>query len=125
MIKKNNDTEERLILKKSQIKLLISKIRDTSKEKINIFTQCINNALTNIYKISESMKISAVISPFTYVNKFNEEFNCFISDNKKSWNLDLEKEYNDKKMLKFVITLIKNDIINIQNAIQDLKEKNE
>ena len=115
MSKKNNDTEERLILKKSQIKLLISKIRDTSKEKINIFTQCINNALTNIYKISESMKISAVISPFTYVNKFTDEFNCFLSEDKKSLNLDLEKEYDDKKMLKFVITLIKNLYIFFSN----------
>ena len=107
MSKKNNETEERLILKTSQIKYLISQIRDTLKEKINIFTQCINNALLNIFKISESMKKSAVISPFNYENKFTKEFNCFLSDDMKSLNLDLEKEYDDKKMLKFVITLIK------------------
>ena len=107
MSKKNNEIEERLILQKSQIKFLISQVYDVLKEKISIFTQCVNNALSNIFKITESMKKSAMKSPFYCENKFTDKFNLFLSDDKKSLNIDLEKEFDEKKMLNFVIVLIK------------------
>ena len=107
MSKKGNDTEERIILKKSQIKLLVAQIYDVLKEKINIFTQCINNALSNISKIKISMRNASLICPFSLDNKFTKKFNFFLSEDNKSLNLDLEKEFDEKKMLKFIIILIK------------------
>jgi len=135
MSKKNNEIEERLILQKSQIKFLISQVYDVLKEKISIFTQCVNNALTNIFKISESMKKAAMKSPFYCENKFTDAFNAFLSEDKKSLNIDLEKEFDEKKMLKFVVTLItslhcfmSNIIINMcfylyKKIIKEKKEK--
>ena len=106
MAKKNNEKEESLILHKSQIKYLVSQIYDILQEKISIFSQCANNALGNIYKITESMKNASIKNPFNFDNKFTDEFNIFLSDDLKSINIDLEKEYDEKIMLKFVITLI-------------------
>ena len=106
MSKKGNDTEERIILKKSQIKLLVAQVYDVLKEKISIFTQCVNNALSNISKITESMKNATIKPPFTMDNKFIDKYNFLLSDDLKSLNVDLEKEFDEKIMLKFVVILI-------------------
>ena len=106
MSKKGNDTEERIILKKSQIKLLVAQVYDVLKEKISIFTQCVNNALSNISKITESMKNATIKPPFTIDNKFIDKYNFLLSDDLKSLNVDLEKELDEKMMLKFVVILI-------------------
>ena len=134
MAKKGNEMEERLILKKSQIKYFVSQVYDVLQAKISIFSQCINNALSNISKITESMKNAAIKNPFSGVNKFTDEFNFFLSDDLKSLNVDLEKEYDDKQMLRFVIALINslyNFLANININIcfylykKILKENNE
>ena len=56
MSKKGNDTEDRIALKIKQIKLLVAQVYDVLKERINIFTQCTNNALSNISKIIHSIR---------------------------------------------------------------------
>ena len=106
MSKKGNETEERIILEKSQIKLLVAQVYDVLKEKISIFTQCVNNALSNISKITESMKNATIRPPFTFDNKFIDKYNFMLSDDLKSLNVDLEKELDEKIMLKFVVILI-------------------
>ena len=104
--KKGNEIEERIILKKSQIKLLVAQVYDVLKEKINIFTQCVNNALTNISKITVSMKNATIRPPFTVESKFTDKYNFMLSDDLKSLNVDLEKELNEKQLLQFVVILI-------------------
>ena len=104
--KKGNEIEERIILKKSQIKLLVAQVYDVLKEKINIFTQCVNNALTNISKITVSMKNATIRPPFTVESKFTDKYNFMLSEDLKSLNVDLEKELNEKQLLQFVVILI-------------------
>ena len=105
--RQGNENEERIILKKSQIKYFISQIYDVLKEKINLFTQCVNNALSNISKIKLSMKNASIPSPFSYSYKFTDRFNIFLSEDRKSLNVDFEKELDENKLLLFVIYLIK------------------
>ena len=105
--KLKNDEEEKIILQKRQIKYYISSIYDTLKEKINTFTLCVNNALRYIYKIIESMDNASIKGPFSYKKRFTRRFNHFLNEDLKSINVDFEKEYNEKKMLLFVIVLIK------------------
>ena len=107
MSKKGNDSEDRIILKISQIKLLVAQVYDVLKERINIFTQCTNNALSNISKIIYSMRNAVIKLPFTFENKFTHEFNFLLSDDLKSLNINLEKEFEEKLMLRFVVSLIK------------------
>ena len=107
MSRKGNDTEERIILEISQIKLLVAQVYDVLKEKINIFTQCANNALSNISKIIHSLKNAVIKLPFTFDNKFTQEFNFLLNDDLTSLNINLEKEFNEKLMLRFVIAIIK------------------
>ena len=136
MSKKGNDTEERIILRISQIKLIVAQIYDVLKERINIFTKCANNALSNIAKIIHSMQNAVILLPFTYENKFSHEFNFILSDDMKSLNINLETEFDEKLMLKFVVALIKalyyffsNINTNIayllyMEIIKEIKEKN-
>ena len=107
MSKKGNDTEDRIILKISQIKLLVAQVYDVLKERINIFTQCTNNALSNISKIIHSTRNAVIKLPFTFDTKFTHEFNFILSDDLKSLNINLEKEFDEKLMLRFVVSLIK------------------
>ena len=135
MSKKNNEIEEILTFRISKIKFLISQVYDVLKEKISIFTQCVNNALSNIDKITESLKKSAMKSPFYSENKLTDKYNFFLSEDRKSLNVDLEKEYDEKQMLEFVIVLINslykfmaNIIINIcfylyKKIIKEKREK--
>ena len=135
MSKKGNDTEDRITLKISQIKLLVAQVYDVLKERINIFTQCTNNALSNISKIIHSTKNAVIKLPFTFKNKFTHEFNFLLSDDLKSLNINLEKEFDEKLMLRFVISLIKSLYYFLSNIntnvalllymdiIQELREK--
>ena len=135
MSKKGNDTEDRITLKISQIKLLVAQVYDVLKERINIFTQCTNNALSNISKIIHSTKNAVIKLPFTFKNKFTHEFNFLLSDDLKSLNINLEKEFDEKLMLRFVISLIKSLYYFLSNIntnvafllymdiIQELQEK--
>ena len=105
--KLKNDEEEKIIIQKRQIKLYISQIYDILKEKINTFTLCLNNALFDIHKIIESMNNALIIGPFSFKKSFTKRFDSFLNDDLKSINVDFEKEYDERKMLLFVIILIK------------------
>ena len=53
------------------------------------------------------MNNALIIGPFSFKKSFTKRFNSFLNDDLKSINVDFEKEYDERKMLLFVIILIK------------------
>ena len=92
-------------------------IYNECKNKENLINIWINNLINLIYKIIHSMNNSVSKSPFKFITKFNSKYSCFFNKDMTSVNLNCMENINDPKLLLFIISLIKDTRIFINQIV--------
>ena len=92
-------------------------IYNECKNKENLINIWINYLINLIYKIINSMNNSVSKSPFKFLTKFNSKYNSFFNKDMTSVNLNCMEKIDDPKLLLFIISLIKDTRIFINQIV--------